>query len=45
VDAADQLGQPLGVEIKETALRDAPKTVSVAPISVSIYQFPATQVQ
>jgi alpha-N-arabinofuranosidase len=43
VDAADRVGQPPQVEIKESAIDSAPETISVAPISVNIYRFPVTQ--
>ena len=40
VDAANHIGQPPQVEVKEIPLGDAPRTISVAPISVNIYRFP-----
>ena len=40
LDAANRIGQPAQVGIKESALGNAQKTISVAPISVSIYEFP-----
>jgi alpha-L-arabinofuranosidase len=43
VDAANHVGQPPQVEVKEIALGDAPKTLSVAPISINIYRFPLVQ--
>jgi len=43
VDAANHVGQPPQVEVKETTLNEAPKTLSVAPISVTIYRFPIVQ--
>jgi alpha-N-arabinofuranosidase len=43
VDAADRVGQPTQVEIKEIPLGNAPETISVAPISVNIYRFPVAQ--
>ncbi|MFL6447759.1 MAG: alpha-N-arabinofuranosidase [Bryobacteraceae bacterium] len=45
VDAANRVGEPPAVEMKETAVHDVPKTISVAPISVNVYQFPAAQAQ
>ena len=45
VDAANRVGQAPGAEIKEIAVPDVPKTISVAPISVNVYQFPAAQAQ
>ena len=43
LDAANRVGQPPQVEVKEIAIGEAPKTVSVAPISVNIYRFPLAQ--
>ena len=43
VDAANRVGQPPQVEIKETPTGSAPGTISVAPISVNIYRFPLAQ--
>lgn len=40
VDAANLLGQEPQVETTETALPDVPATLSVAPISINIYEFP-----
>jgi alpha-N-arabinofuranosidase len=40
LDAADRVGQAPQVEIKESAIGDAPHSLNVAPISVNIYQFP-----
>lgn len=40
LDAANRVGQTPQVEVKETAIGNAPKTLSVAPISVDIYRFP-----
>jgi alpha-N-arabinofuranosidase len=40
VDAANHVGQPPQVEVKETSAGDASGAVIVAPISVSIYRFP-----
>ena len=40
LDAANHVGQPAQVAIKETSLGNAPGTISVAPISVTIYRFP-----
>ena len=45
-DAANHIGQPPEVTVKEIPLGDAPSTISVAPISVGIYRFaiaPAAQ--
>jgi alpha-L-arabinofuranosidase len=44
LDAANRVGQEPEVEVKEIAIGNAPKTLSVAPISIDIYQFPAVQV-
>jgi alpha-N-arabinofuranosidase len=40
VDAANVLGQKPQVDIVSVPLPGVPKTLSVAPISISIYQFP-----
>ena len=42
-DAANHVGQPPQVEVKEIAIGDAPRTLLVAPISVNIYRFPVVQ--
>ncbi len=39
VDAANHVGQPPQVEVKETSLGDARGTITVAPISINIYRF------
>lgn len=39
LDAANHVGQPPQVEVKETSIGDVPKVISVAPISINIYQF------
>jgi alpha-N-arabinofuranosidase len=41
--AANHVGQPAQVGVKETTIGEAPKTLSVAPISIDIYRFPVTQ--
>jgi len=43
LDAANHVGQPPQVEIKETSLGDAPSTITVAPISVNVYRFPVAR--
>jgi alpha-L-arabinofuranosidase len=43
LDAANHVGQPPQVEVKETATGEAPTSLSVAPISVDIYRFPVAQ--
>lgn len=43
LDAANHVGQPPQVEVKETAIGEAPSSLSVAPISVDIYRFPVAQ--
>lgn len=43
LDAANRVGQPPQVEIKETSIGDAPSTINVDPISVNIYRFPISQ--
>ena len=40
LDAENHVGKPAQVEVREVVLGDAPRTVSVAPISVNIYRFP-----
>ena len=40
LDAENHVGQPALVSVKEIAIGDAPQSISVAPISVSIYRFP-----
>jgi alpha-N-arabinofuranosidase len=40
LDAENHVGQPAQVAVKEITIGDAPQSVSVAPISVSIYRFP-----
>ncbi len=40
VDAANHVGQQPQVEVKESTIDNVPKTISVVPISVNIYQFP-----
>ncbi len=40
VDAANHVGEPPQVQIKQSDLGEAPPTISVAPISINIYQFP-----
>jgi alpha-N-arabinofuranosidase len=44
-DAANRLGQPPQVEVKEIPIGNAAGATSVAPISVNIYRFPVAQVQ
>lgn len=43
LDAADHVGQPPQAEIKETSAGNAPKDITVAPISVNLYRFPVAQ--
>jgi len=43
VDAANRVGQPPQVEIKEISIANIPGSISVAPISVNIYRFPVAQ--
>jgi alpha-N-arabinofuranosidase len=40
LDAEDKAGQPARVKIMETPLVGSASSISVAPISVTIYQFP-----
>lgn len=39
-DAANHLGQPPQVEVKEIPIGNAPRAISVAPVSVNIYRLP-----
>jgi alpha-N-arabinofuranosidase len=43
LDAANHVGQPAQVEVKETAMGGAPTRLSVSPISVNIYRLPLAQ--
>lgn len=43
VDAANRVGLPPQVEIKEIPIGNTPGTISVAPISINIYRFPVVQ--
>lgn len=43
LEAANKVGQPPQVEIKQTEISKAPSSLSVAPISVDIYRFPIVQ--
>jgi alpha-N-arabinofuranosidase len=45
LDAANHVGQPPQVEVKEIPLSDVPGTIAVPPISVNIYQFPVASAQ
>ena len=45
LDAANHVGQKPQVELKEIAIGDAPRSISVAPISVNIYRFPVQATQ
>jgi hypothetical protein len=42
LEAADHVGQAPEVELKETAIGDASKSLTVSPISINIYRFPVT---
>ena len=42
-DAVNHVGQDAQLVIRETSPGNAPGTITVAPISVNIYQFPITQ--
>ncbi|HEU5402440.1 MAG TPA: alpha-N-arabinofuranosidase, partial [Terriglobales bacterium] len=39
LDAADHVGQPDQVEIREVPVDGAPKTLTIAPISINVYRF------
>jgi alpha-N-arabinofuranosidase len=41
-DAINHVGQASQLAIKESSLGSAPASITVAPISVNIYQFPVT---
>jgi alpha-N-arabinofuranosidase len=43
LDAANRVGQPPQVEIEQTAIGEAPHSLTVAPISINVYQFPLAQ--
>lgn len=43
LDAANQVGHPQQLEIKETPIDAASGVLTVAPISISIYRFPVAQ--
>ncbi len=43
LDAANHVGQAPQVEVRETAIGDAPSTLTVAPSSVNVYRFPIAQ--
>jgi len=43
LEAANKVGQPPQVEVKQIAPVEASSTLSVAPISIEIYRFPVTQ--
>jgi alpha-N-arabinofuranosidase len=43
LEAANHVGQPPEVEVRESAIDKVPTTMSVAPISVDIYRFPVAR--
>jgi alpha-L-arabinofuranosidase len=43
LDAANRVGQPPQVEIKQTAIGNVPRSLTVAPISINIYRFPVAE--
>jgi alpha-N-arabinofuranosidase len=43
LEAANRVGELPKVEVREIEIGDVPRTLSVAPISVDIYRFPAVQ--
>src|ERR1700749_3339673 len=45
VGAANRVGKPAQLTVKETALDDAPASLTVAPISINIYRFPVAGAQ
>lgn len=42
-EAVNHVGQAAQLAIKESSIGNAPATISIAPISVNIYQFPVSQ--
>jgi alpha-N-arabinofuranosidase len=40
LDAANRVGQPPQVEVKEIPMSSVPQTVTAAPISINLYRFP-----
>ena len=43
LDAANHVGQAPQVEARESSIRDAGRSISVAPTSINIYRFPMAQ--
>ncbi len=43
LEAANRVGQEPQVEVQKVSLGDVPQTISVAPISINIYQFPVAK--
>ncbi len=43
VEAVNRVGEAPQLAIKESSIGEVPATITVAPISVNIYQFPVTQ--
>jgi alpha-N-arabinofuranosidase len=43
VDALNRVGQTPQLAIKESSIGNAPATITVAPISINMYQFPIAQ--
>jgi alpha-N-arabinofuranosidase len=43
-DAANALGKPAEVEVNENVVSSMPETVSIAPVSVTVYRFAAANV-
>jgi Alpha-L-arabinofuranosidase len=39
LDAANRVGEPAQVQVKETSLASAPSSITVAPYTVSVYRF------
>jgi alpha-N-arabinofuranosidase len=44
LDAANRVGLPPQVEIKQTAIGNVPRSFTVAPISVNFYSFPVEEI-
>jgi hypothetical protein len=42
LDASNRVGQTPQVEVKEIAIGESPRSLTVAAISINIYRFPVT---
>jgi alpha-N-arabinofuranosidase len=43
LEAANHVGEPPQVDVKEIPIRDVPKTLSIAPISIDVFRIPVAQ--